>query len=243
MQKTFTCIVTLLLSLALLSCSAEGKKIKNTPQQTSTSSGSQINYLALGDSYTIGQSVCTTCSFPEQLKERLATSSKYKNIKLDIIARTGWTSTNLNAAIQVAKPTPTYDIVTVLIGVNNQFQRVDFSVYEKEFASLVQQSIIFAKGNKNKVIVLSIPDYAYSPYGQSSSDPAKISFELDRYNAYAKTYCEKEGITFINITDITRQGLQNPKLISEDGLHPSSLAYSLFTDQLYPLVISKLDQN
>lgn len=243
-MKKLSIVVTVLLSFVLVNCSAESDRIKyNSPQVPVATIGQQLQYLALGDSYTIGESVCQTCSFPEQLKQQLASTTKHKDLVVDIIARTGWTTTNLNTAIQSNKPNNTYDFVSLLIGVNNQFQQIDFAVYEKEFPLLVQQSITFAKGNKKSVIVLSIPDYAYTPYGQRYNDPSKISNELDRYNAFAKTYCEKQGIAFINITDITRQGLQNPKLVSADGLHPSSLAYAQIVERLYPQVINVLETN
>ncbi|WP_232227150.1 SGNH/GDSL hydrolase family protein [Flavobacterium commune] len=199
-----------------------------------------INYLALGDSYTIGQSVCETCRFPEQLKQSLKNSNLQNNFSLEIIAQTGWTTTNLISAIENKKPDAKFDLVTLLIGVNNQYQGINFSVYEKEFPELVAKAISLVKGNKAKLIVVSIPDYAYTPFGQSYGNPTIISTEIDSYNAFAKSYCETNSILFINITDITRQGLSNSNLVASDGLHPSTDAYTLFVQRLLPKAIAIL---
>jgi acyl-CoA thioesterase-1 len=159
-------------------------------------------YLALGDSYTIGQSVCANCRFPIQLNDSL---KKYINqntsISTTIVAQSGWTTTNLKSAIGVQNPSNDYDLVTLLIGVNNQYQNKPFALYEQEFPELVNTAIGKAKGKKENVIVVSIPDYAYTPFGNGS---AIISSQIDNYNGFAEYYCIVNGITFINITDITR---------------------------------------
>jgi acyl-CoA thioesterase I len=195
----------------------------------------EINYLALGDSYTIGQSVCETCRFPEQLKKAIGNVNSLK-----IIAQTGWTTTNLISAINAQNPTPNYDLVTLLIGVNNQYQNIPFSVYENEFPELVNKAIALGKGDKTNVIVVSIPDYAFTPYGKQTSNQSKISSEIDKYNAFAQKYCLDNNIEFITITDITRKGLLNPLLVAQDGLHPSELAYSLFVERILPKAIIAL---
>ncbi len=133
-----------------------------------------------------------------------------------------------------------YDLVTLLIGVNNQFQNKPFSLYEAEFPILINKAITFAKGDKTNVIVVSIPDYAFTPFGQNRPNPSTISDEIDLYNSFAQNYCEQNGITFINITDITREGLNNPNLVASDGLHPSKLAYSKFVERLRPVAFEKI---
>lgn len=196
------------------------------------------NYLALGDSYTIGESVCETCRYPIQLQDSLKKYiSQNDTFSTQIIAQTGWTTSNLKAAITNANPSNNFDLVTLLIGVNNQYQNKPFSLYENEFPELVNQAIQFAKGNKQNVIVLSIPDYAYTPFGAGSST---ISTEIDQYNLFAQNYCMANDITFINITDITRLGLKQPNLVATDGLHPSELAYTKFTERLLIQAKSKL---
>lgn len=245
------------LGLFTISCSTEDQIIQNktAPQQTPVTTNTpepnpiqpnspitakQINYLALGDSYTIGQSVCETCRFPEQLKKKLEESNPKNNYSLKIIAQTGWTTTNLISAINTENLGSNYDLVTLLIGVNNQYQGINFSVYEKEFPQLVTKAISLAKGEKNKVIVVSIPDYAYTPFGENSRNASSISTEIDRYNTFAKYYCETNEILFINITDITRQGLNNTTLVANDGLHPSKEAYQLFVERLLPKTVTIL---
>ena len=197
----------------------------------------QINYLALGDSYTIGQSVCTTCRFPEQLKASLQATYPDNPVLLQVIAKTGWTTTNLLNEINLVNPSTNFDLVTLLIGVNNQYQNKPFSLYETEFPQLVAKAITCAKGDKSNVIVVSIPDYAYTPFGQGA---VNISTAIDQYNAFAQNYCAQNGIVFINITDITRLGLSQPELVASDGLHPSELAYSKFAERISPLALTTI---
>ena len=204
----------------------------------SETTNQNFKLLSLGDSYTIGQSVCETCRFPKQLKDSLTTKfNPDTNFELKVIARTGWTTSNLINAIKTENLLYNYDLVTLLIGVNNQYQGHPFSLYETEFPQLVNTSILLAKGDKTNVIVISIPDYAYTPYGNGNEN---ISKDIDKYNEFAQAYCTINNISFVNITDITRQGLENPNLVASDGLHPSSLAYSFFVDRLLPMAVDKL---
>ena len=245
MKSHFKQIVIVILSIFLLSCSSEDSASKTavapplpvippkTEVPTTPISGS-VKYLALGDSYTIGQSVCETCRFPEQLKSSLKTIYPQTDFSLKVIARTGWTTSNLISAINNENPEATYDLVTLLIGVNNQYQHIDFSVYQKEFPQLLNKAIQLAKGDKKNVIVVSIPDYAYTPFasGYSSAKRTEISNEIDQYNTFAENTCTSSGVTFISITDITRQSTSN--LVASDGLHPSETAYKLFVDRIVP---------
>lgn len=222
----------LLAMVSFLGCSNNDE----TPPNNQNPTGTNLNYLALGDSYTIGQSVCENCRFPEQLKDSLKnylTSSD--NVSLKVVAQTGWTTTNLKTAIANENLIADYDLVTLLIGVNNQYQNKPFSLYETEFPELLQTAIALAKGDKNRVIVVSIPDYAFTPFGQGTSNPENISNQLDEYNLFAKNHAASLGISFVNITDITREGLDNPELVASDNLHPSELAYSKFVERLLPI--------
>ena len=236
MTKHFQIIVTFYFSFLIGSCSTENTFIDSPPAPINTNpqtQGKLYTYLALGDSYTIGQSVCETCRFPAQLSKKLADANPSNSYTTKIIAQTGWTTTNLLTAIASQNPTTDYDLVTLLIGVNNQYQNKSFVLYEKEFPELVNKAIALARGDKTNVLVVSIPDYAFTPFGQTSSSPATISTQIDRYNDFAKSYCEANSISFIFITDTTRQGLADKTLVASDGLHPSELAYSLFVERIF----------
>ena len=231
-MKLQTNIIIIFLGALLLSCSVE-----NTVQNT-VPTPKNYKYLALGDSYTIGQSVCETCRFPIQLQDSIKKSLNINDtFSTQIIAQTGWTTTNLKSAIATASPTSNFDLVTLLIGVNNQYQHKPFSLYEQELPELVNQAIVFAKGNKANVIVVSIPDYAFTPYGNGNTT---ISNEIISYNLFAENYCNANNITFINITDITTLGLLHPELVASDGLHPSTIAYSKFVQRILPKAKIKL---
>lgn len=209
------------------------------PPFTPVHPGDTIHYLALGDSYTIGQSVCASCSFPAQLKNSLSNQNN-PTVLLKTIATTGWTTADLKNAINNQTLNANYDLVTLLIGVNNQYQNKPFSQYEEEFPQLLNKAIALAQGDPNNVIVVSIPDYAYTPYGQNTPSPSAISTAIDKYNAFAKNYSEQKGVIFVDITTITRRGLDNPNLVCTDGLHPSELAYSQFVSLILPKSIAAL---
>lgn len=246
-MKAFFNIYCLLFLIVFVSCSSNDDRvlITNNPIQNPIVDSIPENpeeenpetydfkYLALGDSYTIGQNVCDACRFPYQLKVGLEAELD-ADIELEIIAQTGWTTTNLKNAIAAQNLSSDYDLVTLLIGVNNQYQNKPFSLYEKEFPELLAEAIALAKGDKNNVIVVSIPDYAFTPYGNGASI---ISTQIDAYNAFAENYSTQNGIVFVNITDITRQGLSNPALVASDGLHPSQLAYGKFVERMLPKAI------
>ena len=201
-----------------------------------------LKLLSLGDSYTIGQSVCETCSFPQQLRENLVFEySDRDSIGLQVIAETGWTTSELINAVDSENPARDFDLVTLLIGVNNQFQSRPFEVYETEFITLVNRAISFVGDDPAKLIVVSIPDYAYTPFGEFRN-PADTSAGIDRYNNFARDYCQENGLSYNYITDITRQGLDNPDLVAADRLHPSTLAYSKFVERLLPVALDKLDR-
>ena len=217
--------------IILISCNSETTAIPPEAKLVT------VKYLALGDSYTIGQSVCIDCRFPEQLKSALQFNFYKDAFSLQIIATTGWTTTNLITAINNFQPKNDFDLVTLLIGVNNQYQNKPFSVYEQEFPELVNRSIAFAKGDKTNVVVVSIPDYAYTPFGQGASN---ISTAIAQYNTFAANYCSQNNITFVNITDITQRGFIEPNLVATDGLHPSQVAYAKFVERLLPKAIEIL---
>lgn len=251
MKNVYFKIAAFAILFNIISCSDGDSSSTNDPLKVKTSTNAtapvvdvnapkQLNYLALGDSYTIGQSVCESCRFPEQLRKKLAELYPKNNYSSKIIATTGWTTTNLISAINTQNPSSNYDLVTLLIGVNNQYQGKAFSVYEKEFPELVFKAIGLAQGNRSNVIVVSIPDYAYTPSGKQLSNSLKVSSEIDAYNTFAQNYCLSQKVEFISITDITRQGFINPLLVANDGLHPSELAYSKFVERILPKAASAI---
>lgn len=210
--------------------------IDNSPAQN-------IKLLALGDSYTIGQSVCTTCNFPQQLKQSLAAEyTANDTFDLQIIAQTGWTTTDLKNAIATENPASDFDLVTLLIGVNNQVRNKPMSLYESEFAELVDSAISFAGGDASRLILVSIPDYTYTPYGRSF-DSGNASSELLEYNNFAQQYGVTNGLAYVYITDITQNGLDNSDLVASDGLHPSDLAYSYFVERILPVALEALEHD
>jgi acyl-CoA thioesterase I len=214
---------------------------ENTNENAESETTNPQNYfkiLALGDSYTIGESVCDTCRFPEQLKQQLISeTNSNKEFELKIIALSGWTTNDLLRSLNTQNDLIDYDLVTLLIGVNNQAQNYPFSTYETEFPQLIAKAILYAKSNKNNLVVISIPDYAFTPFGDGNSS---VSADINKYNDFAQNYCITNNITFINITDISRMGFENPSLVASDGLHPSELAYSKFVERILPIAIQKL---
>jgi lysophospholipase L1-like esterase len=180
-----------------------------------------VKFLALGDSYTIGQSVSQDQSWPYQFKNYL----EGKGVEFDaikVIAQTGWTTSNLKNAIENENLNEKFNLVSLLIGVNNQYQGLNKDLYVTEFEELLDIAIDLA-GGKDYVFVLSIPDYGYTPFGESNRE--QISAEINDYNEINQSITEAKGVAYYYITDISRQGLTNPSLVASDGLHPSGLMY------------------
>ena len=195
-----------------------------------------IHYLALGDSYTIGESVPDNDRFPRQLMDSLVTNG-FQRGALKIIARTGWTTDELQKAIQVENPpTDQYNLVTLLIGVNNQYRGYPIEQFKKEFRDLLQQAIAFAGGKEERVFVVSIPDYGVTPFA-ATRNPGKIGLEIDEYNAQKQLITEQEGVTFVNITPISRLAKEDPTLVANDRLHPSGTMYTEWVKELLPEVL------
>jgi len=209
----------------------------NTQTDTTKLKGA-YQYLALGDSYTIGQSVSSLESFPYQLKAQL-NQRGYKVTDPAIIAVTGWTTANLINAIQQANLTQKYDFVTLLIGVNNQYQGMSQADYRTQFIQLLNTAIGFANGNKLHVFVISIPDYSVTPFA-SGSNKAQIAAEIDQFNNINRDESTKAGVNYLYITDISRMAATDPTLIATDGLHPSGKMYQLWVNQLSPMVAAQL---
>ncbi len=194
-----------------------------------------LNYLALGDSYTIGELVDGPQNFPNQL----VTLLQNKGLPISqphIIATTGWTTDELNTAIQQQNISQTYSFVTLLIGVNNQYRGRDLQNYNTEFTQLLQQAIHFAAGNTQHVFVLSIPDWGATPFAQDK-DGVKIALEIDDFNNVAQSITLGANCHFLNITDSTRLNAKDPSFLATDGLHPSAKEYEIWATRLAPFVM------
>jgi lysophospholipase L1-like esterase len=178
-----------------------------------------LTYLALGDSYTIGEGVAETDRWPVQLAGLLR-QAETEIAPPDIIAKTGWTTAELQAAVKADGHDRQYDLVSLLIGVNNQYRGQSPGRYRTEFRGLLQTATGFAQGRPGRVFVLSVPDWGASPYG-ASRDPAKIGGEIDRFNAIAQAECQNAGIAFVDITPLTRTALGDATQFAPDGLHYS----------------------
>ncbi|HYK01464.1 MAG TPA: SGNH/GDSL hydrolase family protein [Thermoanaerobaculia bacterium] len=182
-------------------------------------------YLALGDSYTIGESVAPADRFPHQLARELGLSEP------QIIAKTGWTTDELNAAIDAANPQGPFDLVTLLIGVNNQYRGRDAEQYRAEFAALLRRAITFAGGDAKNVVVVSIPDWGVTPFAEGR-DRADIATQIDRYNAINREETVRAGARYVDITPVSRGS--DPALVADDKLHPSAKQYTEWMKLILP---------
>ena len=198
----------------------------------------QRSFLALGDSYTIGESVPIYESFPYQTVQLLR--NKGMNVHAaEIIAKTGWTTDELMAGIERTTFEKSYDIVTLLIGVNNQYRGKDPSTYEQDFEKLLNKAIAFAGGNKQRVFVLSIPDWGATPFA-ASRDRVKIGSEIDQFNAINRKITERSGVSYISITEGSREATSNALLVAKDGLHPSGLEYDRWAKKMADAILQSI---
>ncbi len=204
---------------SLMACKHESLEMINTLPPTIPDT---LSYLALGDSYTIGQGVSPNESYPNLLADTLGQLGIPMH-KPQIIAQTGWTTANLITAINNAQINTTFDFVSLLIGVNNQYQHKPITEYQQQFEQLLQKAIVFANNDTSKVVVLSIPDYGYTPFGQANQ--ATISAQIAEFNAINKAIANVYGVQYFDITPISQQALLQPNLVATDELHPSGVMY------------------
>jgi len=200
----------------------------------SNSTGPKITYLALGDSYTIGEGVGEANRWPVQLAA-LARQEGLAVQPPDIIARTGWTTAELQAAIGEAHNQRQYDLVSLMIGVNNQYRGQSVVQYRAEFRELLRTAVGFAGGRRSHVFVLSIPDWSQSPFGQRQSS-VRVSAEIDQFNAAAQEECREAGIAFVDITPLTRAAAGDSRQFAHDGLHYAAPQLHDWAGQALPVV-------
>jgi lysophospholipase L1-like esterase len=216
------------------SCETSSQEIDN--QKNIMTNG--LSYLALGDSYSIGESVTEDQRWPVQLAKSLTLNGVAVSPP-QIIAKTGWTTDELKAKIISENITKKYDLVSLLIGVNNQYRGRSVEEFRKEYVDLLNTAIQFSGNQPQHVFVVSIPDWGVTPFGRNSPKKS-ISEQIDLFNAIKKEETEKRGILFFDITPISRRAITDPSLIAEDGLHPSGKMYQLWTEKIIPELLKKL---
>ena len=197
------------------------------------------HYLALGDSYTIGESVQVSDRYPV-IAAGILRAQGVSITEPEIIARTGWTTGELQSAIAATKLTYTYDVVTLLIGVNNQYRGGSLNLYRQEFEQNLKNAIVLAGGKSNHVVVLSIPDYGVTPFGQRG-DPERIAIEIDQFNTVNKELSQALKVNYLDITADSKKALTDGALVAADSLHFSGKMYRLWAEKLAAMIKSNLD--
>ena len=197
-----------------------------------------ISYLALGDSYTIGEGVALFDSFPYQLCGLLRNEKILCNAP-EILAKTGWTTDELQAQINKHNFIPPYSIVTLLIGVNNQYRGRAVDDYILQFESLLKKALTYTNNDYSRVIVLSIPDWGVTPFAEGR-DRKQIAEQIDAYNAAGKEVADKYKVHYIEITTGTREAVYDLELLAKDGLHPSGREYAKWSKKIATVIASGL---
>ena len=228
----------LLLVSLLIGCSSSNSVTRNT--EAGNTSEMNYSYLALGDSYTIGEMVPESQRWPVQLVNRL-NENGFKVAPPKIIAKTGWTTGNLlNAMRSELNYTRKFDLVSILIGVNNQYQGKTIEEYEEELREIFNLALNHSKRREKGVFALSIPDYGVTPFGEENAET--IRQEIDEFNAVFKKVAKEFEVDFYNITPISREAERDADLIAEDGLHPSGLMYRYWVDEIIDEIPQMLPQ-
>jgi lysophospholipase L1-like esterase len=207
------------------------------------STASAAPYLALGDSYTIGEGVAAPERWPNQLAEMLRKSGVEVG-EPEIVAKTGWTTDELSAAMDAHTFSPPYRLVTLLIGVNNQYRGRDLDNYRVEFQKLLERAIELTGGDAQKVVVVSIPDWGVTRFGQGSGrDTAEIAHQLDAYNAANAQIAKMLHCGYVDVTAVSRQSGNQAAMLVSDGLHPSAKMYTEWATRVLPAAQAALSQH
>lgn len=200
----------------------------------------QPRYLALGDSYTIGESVGEADRWPVRLAALLRDGGVAVG-DAEIVARTGWTVRELSHGIDAAAPRGPYGLVTLLIGVNDQYRGRDPETYRPDFVAMLQRAIGFAGGRAERVVVLSIPDWSVTPFAATSGrDKGKIAAEIDRFNQINREETARAGARYVDVTPISRRAATDRSLVAEDGLHPAGAMYAEWARLALPAAAAAL---
>ena len=212
-----------------------------TLHANTTSLVAELRYLALGDSYTIGEGVAEAEGWPMQLARALRIGGLAMSDPR-IIARTGWSTDELDAAIDAAQPLADYDLVSLLVGVNNQYRGRGVDDYRGQFAGLLERALGFARWRPDRVLVLSIPDWGVTPFARDQQrDAGRIAAEIDAFNDAAREACARRTVAFIDITPASRAHGAEAAMLVDDGLHPSAAMYAQWTRLALPRVRAMLE--
>jgi len=222
---------TLLLYVIVLVCCAQNETL--TKPVLGETELPAFRYLALGDSYTIGEGVSMEERWPNQLAKLLEADGTQAQVT--IIARTGWTTSELWQGIQAKEIQSPYDLVSLLIGVNNQYRGYDINEYRDQFNFLLNKSIEYADGDANRVVVLSIPDWGVTPFA-SNRDREQIAKEIDQFNLVNREMSERAGVHYVDVTPISREAVNATVWIAADGLHPSGKMHAVWAEKTLPII-------
>lgn len=207
---------------------------------SASAAAKDIRYLALGDSYTIGESVPEAGRWPLQLVALL----RERGVAIQdprIIARTGWTTDELFAAMDAQEPLGEWDFVSLLIGVNNQYRGRPVEDYRAEFERLLQRAIALAGGRSDRIFVLAIPDWGVTPFGAGSGrDLVAVSAQLDAYNAAKREVAQLHGVAFVDVAPVSRARGGEAAMVADDGLHPSAALYAEWARLALPAALQEL---
>lgn len=242
-------LLLLILLVALTACTAVTPTADETPASLPTlepAPMTPIRYLALGDSYTIGEKVAEKDRWPNQLAALIEASPQFQqaagvdeDIHVRIIARTGWTVNELWQGMQVNPPSGRYDLVSLLIGVNDQYRGLPVDGYRDDFRFMLGRAVEYAGGDPKRVIVLSIPDWGFTPFA-ADRDTEPISQQIDEFNAVNLEETEAVGAYYVDVTVISRMAMDDFDLITGDRLHPSGKMYAMWAEKTLPLALEIL---
>lgn len=237
----YTCLLIISTTVSQQSCKANNNNDMASPIPTPEEPQAVLTYLALGDSYTIGEGVREAERWPVQLSSQLNAAGIKVQSPL-IIARTGWTTDELMAELDRRAISDTFDLVSLLIGVNNQYRGRPSAQFRAELIQLINRAIRYAGGDSTKLFLVSIPDWGVTPFA-AGRDRARIAREIDEYNEVIRQEAEARKLLFFNITDISRLAAGDNSLLADDRLHPSGKMYRMWVELILPGVIKSLKNN
>ena len=229
-----------LLAAALVASAPAAASSAAASETSKDAPGRPATFLALGDSYTIGQGVTAQERWPERLVALLAG----RGVPLApprVIARTGWTTADLERALAVERPAGPFDLVSLMIGVNDQFQGRALDSYQRGFGALIAQAVTLAGGEPRRVLVLSIPDYGVTPFARRVGlEPREVAADVDRFNTTARLATQRAGARWIDVTPASRGAAADVELLARDGLHPSAKLHAQWAALVLPVAVEAL---